>query len=436
MRNLSKNNHFLELGGTGLNSWGGVLSEEFLAELRGRRGIKVYREMSENDDIIGASLYAIETMIRQVPWEIQSASSSLVDEKAKEFIETCIHDMEESWTDFISEALSFLTFGWSYHEIVYKRRMGNHKNPQFHSKYDDGLIGWRKLPIRSQDTLWEWKFDEQQQLLGMVQAPPPHYGQVFIPLEKALHFKTRLRKGNPEGRSILRNAYRSWYFKRRIQEIEGIGIERDLAGLPFLQAPEGANIWGEEYAQERATAEQLVTNIKTDSASGVLLPYGWKLELLSSGGKKQFDTNQIIERYDNRMAMTMMADFVMLGHEKVGSFALSSDKTEMFAVSLGTFLDIICQVFNNQAIPRLIDLNATAFSGISDYPQLVHGDLETQNLAELGSFVKDMTSVGALTIDSSLEEHLRRMASLPQQEQENYRFDVDFDPLEGEGENE
>lgn len=402
-----------EMGTSGLNHWGGVISEEFIPELQGHRGIRVYREMSENDDMVGATLFSMEMMLRQVQWEVEAASSSPEDVRAKEFIQSCIHDMEETWTDFVSEVLSFLVFGWSYHEIVYKRRMGKGKNPKTSSKYKDGLIGWRKLPIRAQDTLWEWKFDDKNQLLGMVQAPPPHYGQVFIPLEKALHFKTKLRKGNPEGRSILRNAYRSWHFKRRIQELEGIGIERDLAGLPMLQAPEGANIWGDEYANERLVAENMLRDIKTDASSGVLLPHGWDLSLLSASGKKQFDTNAVIERYDNRIAMTMLADFILLGHEGVGSFALSSDKTALFSVALGTFLDIICEVMTNQAIPRLIDLNGSAFGGITDYPRLGHGDLETQNLSELSGFVKDLSSVGALTLDETLEDYLRRAAHLP-----------------------
>lgn len=403
----------VEQGKSGLNRWGGVISEEFLQELQGRRGIAVYREMSENDDIVGAALYACEMMLRQVSWDILPCSDSEMDLKAKDFVYSCLHDMEGTWTDFISEVLSFLTYGWSYHEIVYKRRMGLKNGVG--SAFEDGLIGWKKLPIRSQDTLWEWVY-QGEELVGMLQSAPPDYEPILIPLEKALHFKTKLRKGNPEGRSILRNAYRSWYFKRRIQEMEGIGMERDLAGLPFLQAPEGANIWGEDYAQERAMAEQIVQNIRNDSTSGVLLPFGWTLELLSSGGKKQFDTNAIIQRYDNRIAMTMMADFVLLGHEQVGSFALSSDKTQMFSLALGTFLDIICQVFNAQAIPRLMELNASAFSGISGFPTLVHGDLETQNLGELGSFIQNMASVGAISLDSSLEDYLRRVASLPEKE--------------------
>ena len=92
-------------------------------------------------------------------------------------------------------------------------------SPKTNSKYDDGLIGWRKLPIRSQDSLYQWEYDDEDNLIGMTQMPPPNFGLYTIPLEKAIHFRTRSRKGNPEGRSILRNAYRSWYFKKGIQAV-------------------------------------------------------------------------------------------------------------------------------------------------------------------------------------------------------------------------
>ena len=81
---------------------------------------------------------------------------------------------------------------------------------------------------------------------------------------------------------------------------------------------------------------------------GSTIPY--QAELLSTGGTRQFDTNAIINRYDTKIAQTVLADFIMLGHEKTGSFALSSDKTELFSVALGAFLDIICETFNNQGI--------------------------------------------------------------------------------------
>lgn len=412
-------NTFREYGKTGLFRFDtGWIYEEFLRELQGRKGIEVYKEMSENDDIIGAILFATEMLMRQSKWSIQEAGTEQADLDAAEFVRSCMDDMEETWSDFISEVLSFLTYGWSYHEIVYKRRMGRSKNPETNSKYTDGLIGWRKLPIRSQDTLWEWKYDEKDNLIGLVQCAPPRYEQVFIPIEKALHFKTKSRKGNPEGRSVLRNCYRNWYFKRRIQEIEGIGIERDLAGLPVLEAPEGVDIWSDEYKEELAKAERIVRSVRRDEREGIVLGNGWKFTLTSTGGRRQFDTNQIIERYDTRMAMTVLADFVLLGHQAVGSFALSSDKTELFGVALGAFLDLICEVFNNQAIPRLIDINGEHFAGITDYPILTHGDIETQDLSQLGEFVSKMVGIGAITPDESMEDYLRLAADLPERDPE------------------
>ncbi len=412
-------NRFREYGKTGLYRFNtGWIYEEFLRELQGRRGIEVYKEMSENDDVIGAILFATEMLMRQCKWSIQEAGAGRTDYDAAEFVRSCMDDMEETWSDFISEVLSFLPYGWSYHEIVYKRRMGNTKNPETRSKYTDGLIGWRKLPIRSQDTLWEWKYDEGDNLVGLVQCAPPQYEQVFIPLEKALHFKTKSRQGNPGGRSVLRNSHRDGHSTRPTQEIQGLGIERDLAGLPVLTAPDNVDIWSDEYKEDLARAERLVRGVRRDEREGIVLNHEWQFSLVSTGGRRQFDTNKIIERYDTRMAMTVLADFVLLGHQNVGSFALSSDKTELFSVALGAFLDLICEVFNKQAIPRLIDLNGKHFSGITDYPKLVHGDIETQDLDKLGKFVSQMVGIGAITPDSGIEAYLRMAANLPEMDPE------------------
>ena len=406
-----------EIGRIGQRRYGGTLYEEFLPQLRGRRGIAVYDEMSENDDIVGAILFAIEMLVRQCDWNVEPGGSTAKDKEAAEFVKSCMDDMQETWIDTISEILSFLTFGWSFHEIVYKRRMGNTKDPRMKSKYNDGLIGWKKLPIRAQDTLYQLEYDTEDNLLGMTQMPPPDFGTFTIPMEKALLFRTKSRKNNPEGRSILRTAYRPWYFKRRIQEIEGIGIERDLAGLPVLYGPEGLDLWDENMPDNiriRKGLEDIVRNIRRDEMEGVVLPYGYKLELLSSGGNRQFDTNAVINRYDTRIAMTVLADFIFLGHEQTGSFALSSDKTELFAVAIGAFLDIICETFNRQGIPSLIDINGKHFAGITDYPKMTHGDIEDVDITKMSQFIRDMTGIGVLVPDDGLEDYIRQVGHLPE----------------------
>lgn len=405
-----------EIGRIGQRRYGGTFFEEFLPELRGKQGIGVYHEMSENDDIVGAILYAVEMLVRQCKWGVEPGGMTAMDREAAGFVESCMDDMQDTWIDTISEILSFLTYGWSFHEIVYKRRMGRTRDPRTRSKYDDGLVGWRKLPIRAQESLYQWEYDNEDNLLGMTQMPPPYYGIFTIPTEKALLFRTKSRKNNPEGRSILRNAYRPWYFKRRIQEIEGIGMERDLAGLPVLYTPEGVDIWDDALPGNTATRsilESMVRNIRRDEMEGVVLPYGYKLELLSSGGARQFDTNAVINRYDTRIAMTVLADFIFLGHDKAGSWALSSDKTELFAVAIGAFLDMICETFNSQGIPPLIDMNGKCFAGITGYPKMTHGDIEDVDIAKVAAFIKDMTGIGVLVPDDGLEDYIRKVGHLP-----------------------
>lgn len=406
-----------EYGRIGQKRWEGVFNEEFLPELSGIRGIKTYREMLDNDDTIGAIMFAIKMLIRQVKWHVEPGGDSAKDREAAEFVESCMDDMQNTWTDTISEILSFLAYGWSFHEIVYKRRMGKTKNRKTSSKYSDGLIGWQKIPPRAQDTLYRWEYDDKDNLIGMTQQPPPDYGLLTIPISKAMLFRTESIKDNPEGRSILRNAYRSWYFKRRIQEIEAIGIERDLAGLPVLHAPDGVDIWDDkdpELVSINAALTSMVKNIRRNEYEGLVLPTGYEAELLSTGGTRQFDTNAIINRYDAKIAQTVMADFIMLGHEQTGSFALSEDKTELFAVALGAFLDIICETFNNQGIPSLIDMNGAHFDAITDYPQLAHGDVDKRDITKLSTFLKDMVGVGILIPDEDLEDYVREVANLPE----------------------
>jgi hypothetical protein len=410
-----------ELGRTGLEEFGGFIYEEFLPQLQGTKGIKIYREMSDNDPVIGAILFAIEMLIRQVDWRVEPAGTSKEEVDMADFLESNMSDMSDTWQDTISEVLSMLTFGWSFHEIVYKRRQGMQSNPDSSSKFNDGKIGWAKLPIRSQESLWAWIFSDNGDLLAMEQQPPPDYRIRSIPMEKALLFRTKVRKGNPEGRSILRNAYRPWYFKKNIETIEGIGLERDLAGLPIAWVPPEL-LDPNASTEDRAVLSEIkkiVRNVRRDEQEGIVYPLAYDennnklydLTLLSTGGRRQFDTGAIVQRYDSRIAMTVLADFILLGHENVGSFALSSDKTNLFSVALGAWMDSICQVFNRKAVPQLFALNGYSTENL---PKIVHGDIESIPLSDLGEYINKLSGAGyPLFPNKELEDELLRVAGLP-----------------------
>ena len=157
----------------------------------------------------------------------------------------------------------------------------------------------------------------------------------------------------------------------------------------------------------------MVKNIRRDEYEGLVLPYGYTFELTSTGGSRQFDTNKIIERYDTRIAMTVLADFLMLGHQQVGSFALSSNKTEMFGTAIGAFLDIICETFNKKGIPDLININGEHFNGITDYPQMTHGQIEDVDIDQMSKYLQTMVGTGIIVPDGDLEDYVRDIANLP-----------------------
>ncbi len=89
--------------------------------------------------------------------------------------------------------LSFLDYGWSYFEIIYKLRKGKTDDPTTRSQFDDGKVGWRKFGLRAQDTLESWVFDEADGgLRGMNQLDQTTGRAAYLPiLRNACYFAPR-----------------------------------------------------------------------------------------------------------------------------------------------------------------------------------------------------------------------------------------------------
>lgn len=419
---------FGELGVSGLKTSSGLVTEEFLPELKGSQGLKVLTEMGENDPIVGAVEFSIVMLMRQAQWKVKPGVAADAEKEPTEsaktkatFVQSCMDDMSHTWNDLISEVMTMFRYGWAWHELVYKKRLGPLEKGGNASRYSDGLIGWKKIPLRAQTSLRKFEFDENGGVVAMIQNPPSGMAgnrpnEIRLPMEKSLLFRTQSNRNNPMGRSGLRNAYRPWYFKKRIEEIEGIGIERDLAGLPMLTTPEGLDIWNPDDVLARTykqQAETLVRSIRRDEQEGVLKPFGWELELLSTGGTRQFDTTEIVSRYNNAIAMTALADFIVLGHNnRYGSKALAGNKTQMFQMAIVGWLDAIRDVFNRFAIPRLFLLNGWAID--EELCTLEHNGVDIPDLEALGMFLYRLRQAGFKMFPNIvLEKELLDTAGLP-----------------------
>lgn len=432
-----------EIGSTGLHEFDGIVHEEILRRLQWPLGNKVWREMSDNDPVVGSILFAVEMLIRGVQWTVESANEDdAVSNERAEFVTSMMDDMEKPWSEVINDILSFLPFGFSVHELVYKRRNGPQKDKRFNSKFNDGAWAWRKLPTRAQDSITRWVFTEEKdgvnrgELRGVAQQPPQGGQEVIIPVDRFLLFRVNSKKDNPESRSVLRTAYRAWYFKKRIEEIEAIGIERDLAGLPIALLPPvymSPNATTEQKAVLEAVKE-IVTSIRNNEQSGIVFPlsfdengnkqFDFKLLGRENGSGKSFDTEQVIQRYDKRIAGTILADFILLGQQSVGSFALSDNKTKLFAAAIGAWLESIASVFNSQAMPRLWDLNGW---DLATMPKLGFGDIEKRDLMVLADYFSKLVSSGTIMPDEDLENWLRDQTDAPKRDNESTLLDTGDD---------
>ena len=393
----------------------GIRSDEFIADLRGERGIRRYREMSENSAVIGALLSAMSLMIRPVIWRVEGGSA-----QAREMVEYSLHHLEDSsWEEFISEVLSFLPFGFAVFEIV-ARRPAQSRN---------GWVTLKKLAPRAQWTIDSFRTNDRGDLLGVYQTSTLRSG--FIPQWKLLHFRTTGQQGSPYGRSVLRSAYESWYYLRRIQEIEAIAIERELNGLPLVRLPS-------EYLAPDATPEnqalvqkvsQIARDVKRNAQGFIILPSDvyenadGKLtdirlvdfELIASQGKRDIDTNISITRYAQDIARSALADFVMLGSNDRGSFALSKSKADLFLRALTGYVDTIAATLNRNLVPKLCMWNGIPEA---DYPKITHGSVSPVDLNELGTYVSNVAGIGIdLSQDLETTNYLRNAGGLPPVEQ-------------------
>lgn len=416
---LPKPKAFGESGVSGLLRTRGVgyVYEEWLSALSTYRAKQIFREMRDNDAVIGAMFFGLEMILRKSEWRIEPAKGKKGDDYA-EFLKQCMEDMSHTWEDFIAEAVSMFTFGFALFEVVYKRRKG--PDGRQASRFDDGMIGWRKFAPRSQESILYWIWDEEGGLQGAVQLAAPDYKTIPISIDRLLLFRTTSLKNNPEGRSILRNCYRSWFFKRRVEEVEGIGIERDLCGIPVLYASAEtiASLGGGNPEVGMTRAKQLVTNLRIDDQAGVILPLSYdenknpmvKLELLHSGGSKQSNAGETIKRYNEDILNTMLSGFIQFGQTQHGSKSMHLSASQIFTLAISAFMDSVAAVVNRIALPRLMALNNMD----PEYtPKLQAGEVGVRDLEELADFVSKLSQSGLTFFDKPTSDYLRKTGGLP-----------------------
>lgn len=397
------------LSSTGLQIWAGRIFEDYLVELRGKQAINVYNEMRKGNPIVGGFMRATEMAFRSVNWNDIPYEESPEGLKRAAFLTSVRNDMRHSWADVTSNITTVLPFGHAPFEMTFKIRSGR---PD--SIYKDNKIGLKNLDLIPQDTIERWDVDaaNPSEVIGIIQRAPPVNKEVTIPMEKVVNFRLRLEKDNPEGESILRQAYRPWYFMNNLEAIEGISLERTGAGIPTLKLPKGATTYADKGAQsDEYAAIEIVKQVRVDEQGGIVLFEGWEFILTRPEGRVDPDLFDLaIKRHRSNMLISVLAAFLEFGTARVGSFALAEQSRSFFEVALEGYVNIVEECFNKFVVPLLFELN-----GITDgkLPKLAHTTVGDPELQKIANYVTQLTGSGHLSPDPILDEYLKDLARFP-----------------------
>lgn len=416
-----------ELGQTGLKQYGGYVQDEPLPSLQGLRGVKVWREMADSDAVVGAMLFIIKQQVRKIDIQVEPADlpeghpKGHEAQQAVDFVKGCLDDMATPMVDVKAEAATMLEYGFAPMEFVLKYRHGQEGERK--SKFDDGLLGIYKISLRAQETIDRWQISDNGDIEGLQQTPP-NGRQRFIPIEKLLLFRTTSIKNNPEGRSVLRNAYRPWLMKKMIERVEGIGIERDVAGLPMVRMPMSlikAKLSGDPQATAMYNSYmQLATHVRRDTKEGIVMPSDWddqgkgrlyEFELLASPAKRATDTNGPINRYSQEIAQSCLVDFILMGHGIRGTQSLATTKVDVFLDSIQGYMDNMAST-----LQRIVEV----LWEVNGFPQEIMPQLKADNTRQvdperLAQLIQSLASAGLpIFPDPITEDWVRKRVGLPE----------------------
>ncbi len=436
-------NAMSEVGYTGIKSISGKILEEANYKLRYPYFLSEVKEML-NDATIATGMSFQRHMITRVKWKViapRNASPEL-KERAK-FIESCKDDMEHSWFSFISELASYIPYGFAVHEKVFYRRL-NSKG----SKYNDGLKGWRKLPIRSQSTIDKWEFSEDgREIKSCYQSTKnltnmgtfftnlggiDNGSEIRIPRNKFLLFTADSRLGDPTGNSPLKAVWVLWRYRKELERIQAIAAARDMEGVAKVSIPSS-------YMSPYATPEQkafykqcteIASNFHVNSQSGLVFPSDTDdkgkrfvdIEFLTTDSSGKAHIEETINRINSQILLALGADILALGNNGQGSFSLASAKTSLTALMLDYRLREIRDVLNNDLIRSTFEANGW---DTSELPTFEYEDFDTPDLDEKSKYLQRVASQSIIPRNLDVVNMAMRDLELPE-----LPDDTDLDDLE------
>lgn len=415
-----------EMGVPGFSVVSGMIaSKERNPRLVGEQKYITASDILANVSIVAAGVRYFLNLVASPEWKVEPVDDSAEARQAAEFVESCLYDMESSWSRVVRRAGMYRFYGFNVQEWTAKRR-------------DDGRIGFKSLETRPQFTIEHWDVNpEDGQVRGFVQQSPHDYSTHYIPRGKAVYLVDDTLTDSPDGFGWLRHLAEPADRFMEYQRIEGVGFERDFRGIPVGRAPRAeiaAAVEAGQITQADANnilggLSQFITMRNKASNTGLLLDSStyqnfsdtgqaassvpkWGIELLTGSATGIEHVGAAISRLEYGMAAILGTEGLLIGSEG-GSRALSEDKSKNLYLNVNSTVNDMAETFEKDFINPLWTLN-----GFDDRlkPSMRAEDVSFRTVDDVTRALKDLATAGAvLQPDDESIDAIRGMLGLPNQ---------------------
>lgn len=391
---LSTSTAFREMGYSSPSPFTAWTRDERVPELRDKLGIRKYYDMKRADGTVRGGLRLLKTPVMAARWFVEPASDSALDMNIAEFVQNNLFNgLSTPWHRVLEDALLMCEYGYMPLEKVF-------------GIDSDGKIVLKKLAPRHPLDIQEWDYDLNGGPNGIIMDATEANGfqPVAIPIEKLVVFVLEQEAGDMRGISILRSAYKHYYYKDTLYKIDAIQKERHGIGVPIIKLPMGYS------PTDKATAEDLGRNLRTNERAHITLPENWSVEFAKLEGQP-VDCLPSIKHHDDRIMGNILAPFYDDPSSK-------EDTMGMFYKATRYIASTIADTFNRYVIKQLVDFNYSR----GKYPLLRARRIgENEDLRTWSFAFRNLVGTGAIIPDDPLEKFLRTELDLPPADPETAR---------------
>lgn len=379
----------IELGRT-TTAYSKYLREEYNPELRDQQGLIKYDRMRRSDAATRAALKTLKTPILGATWYLQPFDEKARSREIANFVQRNFTQyMSYPFSQVIQEALLMLDYGFYIFEKVWDVRTFGRAQRSY----------LKKLAPRHPLDVVEWHFDANGGPASIdFYGAPGSLDHANIEIDKLAIFSYDAEGGDMRGISVLRSAYKNWYFSENFFKIDAIQKERHGIGIPIIKLPPGFTI------EDRNKAQELGENLRSNEKAHVVLPPYWEVMFAKLEGQP-VSPIESAEYHQKMIYQNVLAQAV---YESVtGS---DTDVMTLFYKSTRHLADLIRSVFNKYIIPQIVGPNWD----IEDYPELKVRRLGDTKEARTVSFaLRNAVGAGIVQVDDDLEDWFRDLMDAP-----------------------